>query len=428
MNATIRSVPVEELAPPSRAATNGLDLVALKPAPARDLCTDCGLSRTQLADRCGQACQFIRPRYEALEQRVHGRKADLRKPDEVHFGPIDEMLRARLVRPRAGAQWSGITTRIAERLLETGQVDAVLATASDPDDRWAPRPVIVTRAADMAQCRGMKMGFSPLLGLLDRVREAGYRRIAVVGVSCQIHALRAIEAELGLEALYVLGTPCSDNTKTEHFHRFLGLLTQRPEDVTYLEFMPDYQVELRFQDGRVERIPFLSLPISSLPDDFFPLTCRSCMDYTNRLADLTVGYLAGDGDQWLIARNDRGRALLALVEDELVRTPLSSSGRRAGPVAGFQSNLDRRASGLPVRRAPRMLRPLIHRMQRSFGPRGLEFARARIEMRILEGIDALRRERPRRVRNLVPRFAWAIAAPYGLSPRANENDVDVRRR
>ena len=59
-----------------------------------------------------------------------------------------------------------ITTRIAERLLETGRVDAVLATASDPEDRWAPQPVIVTRAEDMSACRGMKMGYSPLLALL----------------------------------------------------------------------------------------------------------------------------------------------------------------------------------------------------------------------------------------------------------------------
>lgn len=317
MSSTTLQRPLERFLQPLPAGVPGVERVELSPARPRDLCTDCGLSRTSLADRCGRACQFIQPRYEALERQVHGRSADAARPDETHFGPIDEMLRARLVSPKPGAQWSGITTRIAERLLETGRVDAVLATASDPADRWAPQPVIVTRAADMAQCRGMKMGFSPLLGLLDRVREAGWRRIAVVGVSCQIHALRAIEQDLGLEALYVLGTPCSDNTVTEHFHQFLALLTKRPGEVTYLEFLPEYRVELRYRDGTVEHIPFLSLPIASLPDDFFPLTCRSCMDYVNRLADLTVGYLAADGDQWLIVRNERGRELLDLVADEL---------------------------------------------------------------------------------------------------------------
>ena len=37
----------------------------------------------------------------------------------------------------------------------------VLAMAPDPDDRWRPMPVLVTRAADMTQCRGMRMGYAP---------------------------------------------------------------------------------------------------------------------------------------------------------------------------------------------------------------------------------------------------------------------------
>ncbi len=46
------------------------------------------------------------------------------------------MLRAALAVPSEGAQWTGLTTRIAERLLETGAVDAVLTMAPDPEDRW----------------------------------------------------------------------------------------------------------------------------------------------------------------------------------------------------------------------------------------------------------------------------------------------------
>jgi len=56
----------------------------------------------------------------------------------------------------------------------------------------------------------------------------GYKRRAVIGIPCQVYALRAIEdelkKELGLEQLYVIGTPCSDNTTTERFHEFLALL------------------------------------------------------------------------------------------------------------------------------------------------------------------------------------------------------------
>ena len=50
------------------------------------------------------------------------------------FGPYRRMLQASLVPARSGAQGSGVTTRIAERLLETGAVDAVLDMAPDPND------------------------------------------------------------------------------------------------------------------------------------------------------------------------------------------------------------------------------------------------------------------------------------------------------
>jgi len=104
----------------------------------------------------------------------------------------------------------------------------VLTMAPDPDDRWRPVPVIVTRAEGMAQCRGMRMGYAPLLALLEPARAAGWTRLAVIGIPCQVHALRRMEADLGLEALYVIGTPCSDNTTTERFHQFLALLDDAP--------------------------------------------------------------------------------------------------------------------------------------------------------------------------------------------------------
>ena len=39
----------------------------------------------------------------------------------------------------------------------------------------------------------------------------------------------------------------------------------------------------------------------ALPRDFFPLTCRTCVDYTNMLADITIGYKGGQGEQRLVA-------------------------------------------------------------------------------------------------------------------------------
>lgn len=351
---------------------------------------------------------------------MHGRARDPARPDEIHFGPFRRMVRAVLKEPLPGAQWTGITTRLAERLLETGGVDAVLTMQADPQDRWRPVPVLVTKASDMAACRGMRMGYAPLLALLEPARALGYRRLAVIGIPCQVYALRALEAELGFDRLYVIGTPCSDNTTTERFHEFLALLSEDPDTITYLEFRADYRVELRFTDGRVKLIPFLQLPISKLPADFFPLTCRTCVDYTNVLADITVGYMGGTGEQWIIERNARGAELLALLGDEVRLSAPTSSGKRAGPVKGFAANVARAAGGLPLRAMPDWLRPVMGWLMPRIGPKGLEFARARVEMKAVESVLHLRRLMPRRIKNMVPAHVWALTAPYDITPAPGE--------
>ena len=406
--------------------SHGLDAPVLTGAARPGLCTDCGVSRMGDGRACGRACQFIQPDYPALEQAAHGRQADPDQGEEAFFGPYTQMLRARLAPPAPGAQWTGITTALAAELLRDGSVEAVLTMAPDPADRWKPLPVIVTDPEALAQCRGMRMGYAPLLALLEPARAAGHRRIALIGIPCQVYALRALEAELGFDRIYVIGTPCSDNTTTDSFHHFLSLLDPAPETISYLEFRANYRVELRFDDGRKARmIPFLQLPISQLPADFFPMTCKTCVDYTNRLADITVGYMGGDGDQWILSRNARGDEMLARLKGALQTSPLTDKGKRASTVRGFLANTERAAGGLPLRRMPDWLRPVVSFLQPRTGPRGLEFARTRVEMKAIETVLHLRRAHPARLKNMVPAHVWRLVARYGLTPATHETRADA---
>ena len=395
-------------------------------APERELCTDCGISRSSDPKRCGRACQFIDPQYESLEQDIHGQTRLLEQSDQLFFGVYRTMYRASMQDPKAGAQWTGITTTIAERLLENQLVDAVLTMAPDPADSWRPMPVLITNSKDMEQARGMRMGYAPLLALLDVAKEKGYKRLAVIGIPCQIYALRALEEELQLEKLYVIGTPCSDNTTTENFHEFLNLIDTKPDTITYLEFRADYRVEIRYTNGEKRTIPFLMLPLSKLRPDFFPLTCRTCVDYTNALSDITVGYMGGTGEQWLIVRNQQGEDLLSLLGDDVKLSNPESSGNRVGPVKGFLKNVELAAGGLPLRQMPNWLRPIVGWLMPKIGPKGLEFARARVEMKAIETVLHLRRELPKKMKNMVPEHVWKIAKPYQLTPDDGEQKDSAR--
>jgi coenzyme F420 hydrogenase subunit beta len=54
------------------------------------------------------------------------------------------------------------------------------------------------------------------------------------------------------------------------------------------------------------------------------------------------------------------------------------------------------------------------------GPRGLEFARARVEMKAVETVVHLRREQPARMKSMVPAHVWTLVEPYGLQPDDTE--------
>ncbi|MEI6468994.1 MAG: Coenzyme F420 hydrogenase/dehydrogenase, beta subunit C-terminal domain [Betaproteobacteria bacterium] len=389
-------------------------------APERELCTDCGISRTTDPKRCGTACQFIHPQYESLEQKIHGKTRTDQGEDALFFGSFRQMYRAKLKNPLPGAQWSGITTSLGEKLLETNQVDAILTMAPDALDPWKPTPILITQSTDMVMARGMRMGYAPLLALLDVAKEKGYKRLGIIGIPCQVYALRALEKELSLEQLFVIGTPCSDNTTTANFHEFLQLIDPQPETITYLEFRADYQVELRFSNGKKKLIPFLKLPLSKLRPDFFPLTCRTCVDYTNTLSDITIGYMGGTGEQWLIVRNERGENLLSMLGDSITLSSPESAGNRFGPVKGFMKNVELAAGGLPLRQMPDWLRPIVAWLMPKIGPRGLEFARARVEMKAIETVLHLRREMPKKIKNMVPNHVWKLTKQYGLQPKSDE--------
>jgi len=151
------------------------------------------------------------------------------------------------------------------------------------------------------------------------------------------------------------------------------------------------------------------------------MTCRTCVDYTNVLSDITIGYMGGQGEQWLLIRNERGEELAALLGDELRTQSPGTAGKRQGAVKGFLDNTARAAGGLPLRRMPKSMRRIVGWLMPRIGPRGLEFARARVEMKAVETILHLRRTNQARMKSMIPPHIWRLVAPYGLKPEDNES-------
>ncbi|MFN5978948.1 MAG: Coenzyme F420 hydrogenase/dehydrogenase, beta subunit C-terminal domain [Pseudanabaena sp.] len=391
---------------PSHRKAKGLADVQRR--PAKELCSECGLCDTYYIHYVKEACAFITQHIDDLEMQSHGRSRDLDNEKELYFGVHQEMIAARKTEPIAGAQWTGIVSTLAIEMLEKGLVEGVVCVQSSASDRFKPQPIIARTREEILAARVNKPTLSPNLSVLEQIEKSGIKRLLAIGVGCQIQALRTVEKELGLEKLYVLGTPCTDNVTREGLQKFLDTTSRSPETVVHYEFMQDFNVHFKHSDGSTELVPFFGLNTRELKD-VFASSCMTCFDYTNALADIVVGYMGATfGWQWIVVRNETGQEMLELIKDQLQIQPVISSGDRRAAVQQGISAYDQ-AVTLPI-----WLAWLISFVVNKIGPKGLEYGRFSIDSHFVRNYLYVRRNDPKKLEVHVPEFAKRIISQYQL--------------
>ncbi len=384
---------------------------ALKPGsrrPAKELCSECGLCDTYYVHYVKEACAFLNQQVAELEAQAHDRARNLDDDNELYFGVHQEMMAAKKKQPIEGAQWTGIVSTIACEMLTQGIVEGVVCVQNTPEDRFQPMPVIARTPEEVLAAKVNKPTLSPNLSVLEQIEQSGMKRLLVIGVGCQIQALRAVQDDLGLEKLYVLGTPCVDNVTREGLQKFLETTSKSPDTVVHYEFMQDFRVHFKHEDGSIEKVPFFGLKTNKLKDVFAP-SCMSCFDYVNSLADLVVGYMGAPfGWQWILVRNDTGREMLELIQDQLETQPVSTKGDRKQAVQQSIPAYDKGVT-LPMW-AAKLMGVAIERI----GPKGLEYARFSIDSHFTRNYLYVKRNYPEKLEAHVPEFAKRIVSQYKL--------------
>jgi 3,8-divinyl protochlorophyllide a 8-vinyl-reductase (ferredoxin) len=384
---------------------------ALKPGsrrPAKELCSECGLCDTYYVHYVKEACAFLNQQIAELETIAHGRSRDLDNEDDLYFGVSQEMIAARKKQPIEGAQWTGIVSAIACEMLERKMVEGVVCVQNTKSDRFQPMPIIARTPEEVLAAKVNKPTLSPNLNVLEQIEQSGMKRLLVIGVGCQIQALRAVEQELGLEKLYILGTPCVDNVSRAGLQKFLDTTSRSPETVVHYEFMQDFRIHFKHEDGSIEKVPFFGLKTNQLKDVFAP-SCMSCFDYVNSLADLVVGYMGAPfGWQWIVVRNETGKEMLDVVREQLNTQPVMSQGDRSKAVQQSIPAYDQGVT-LPMW-AAKMMGVVIERI----GPKGLEYARFSIDSHFTRNYIHLQRNYPQKLEQHVPEYAKKIVAQYKL--------------
>ncbi|MCJ8280129.1 MAG: Coenzyme F420 hydrogenase/dehydrogenase, beta subunit C-terminal domain [Rivularia sp. ALOHA_DT_140] len=384
---------------------------ALKPGsrrPAKELCSECGLCDTYYVHYVKEACAFLNQQIEELEQQSHSRSRNLENPDELYFGVQQEMMAARKKEPIPGAQWTGIVSSIAIEMLNNGIVEGVVCVQNTKEDRFQPMPVIARTAEEILAAKVNKPTLSPNLSVLEQIEQSGMKRLLVIGVGCQIQALRAVEKQLGLEKLYVLGTPCVDNVTRAGLQKFLETTSKSPDTVVHYEFMQDFRVHFKHEDGSIEMVPFFGLKTNKLKDVFAP-SCMSCFDYVNSLADIVVGYMGAPfGWQWIVVRNERGKEMLDMVQDQIDTQAVMSQGNRQ---AAVQQSIPAYDKGVTL---PMWAAKLMGVVIEKIGPKGLEYARFSIDSHFTRNYLYTKRNHPEKLEQHIPEFAKRIVEQYEL--------------
>ncbi len=376
--------------------------------PAKELCSECGLCDTYYIHYVKEACAFLHQQFDHLESSTHGRTRDLANEQELYFGVHQAMWSARKTEPIPGAQWTGIVSTIAIEMLNQGMVEGVVCVQADGEDRFKPSPILATRPEEILAARVNKPTLSPNLSVLELVERSGLEKLLVIGVGCQIQALRAVEQHLGLKKLYVLGTPCVDNVTRSGLQKFLDTTSRSPQTVVSYEFMQDFNVHFKHEDGSIEKVPFFALNTRELKDVFAP-SCMTCFDYVNSLADLVVGYMGAPfGWQWIVVRNDRGQEMLDLAQSALELKPVMELGNRKPAVQQSISAYDQ-ALTLPL-----WLGWLLGFIINRIGPKGLEYGRFSIDSHFIRNFLYVKRFYPHKLLDHVPEFARRIVNQYQL--------------
>lgn len=256
---------------------------------------NCGISD----GNCYKVCPRTYTDYDDLAGRVAGEAADR------VLGGYRELYQARAVDPECSGrgQYGGVVTALAVLALESGRCGAALLTASGG---LYPRAVLARSRAEVIAAAGSKYGLCPGLAGLNGALRLGFENLLVTGRPCQVAALRKMQhysTVPGRERIgLVLGLFC-----------FWGL---------------DYAFYRALKEERgVERIDRADIPkeeglwldtdrgrvVLTLEEtrSYVREGCRSCIDPTAELADLSVGSTESD-PKWctLLVRTEAGAALV----------------------------------------------------------------------------------------------------------------------
>jgi coenzyme F420 hydrogenase subunit beta len=265
--------------------------------PAEFDCSTCSL--------CLDVCPGKDTGTPRSEANIFGRS---RTPTERWTGIYRQSLVLASTDPRVlkGAAAGGAGTTLMLTALRSGLADAVIVVGRDVDRPWVPKALITDSEDEVIRCGQTSYCLTPNLQLL---RDPRYRRIALVGVPCEIQAVRKMQTlvplpEVAEKIVLTVEIACASSTKlagTEFLiTEKLGIPLEDVVEMRYRDGEYPGEFAVRTRDGQRKTLPFFEVV-----DEFKRFKthrCLVCGDWWSGIADVSIS----DGDPNIYATSQSG--------------------------------------------------------------------------------------------------------------------------
>jgi coenzyme F420 hydrogenase subunit beta len=169
--------------------------------------------------------------------------------------------------------------------LNSRTFDSTVVTGTEENNAMQPKSQVALTPKEAAAAGGSKFFATPVVkAYRNAVLEYGKDKIAVVATPCQVLALRKIDAwghKIGGKAKITIGLFCYGTLQAKPFAKYLekkfGVSAQ---DITGMQLSNNLTVYTK--QGTFE-VPLAEAKVLT------NLGCKTCIDYTSELADISVG-------------------------------------------------------------------------------------------------------------------------------------------
>lgn len=289
-------------------------------------CTDCGY--------CLMQCPRSYFSREEAEEKLFGDVTD------DPLGHVVKMVGVKAKGNLNGVQDGGFVTAALQYALKKGIIDGAVVSGVDKKNRWRPVARLATTGKEVAQASGTRYSNSPNLSVLKEAKEKGLKKLAVVGLPCQIEAVRKLEnysiddVDLTERIKLTIAIFCSSNFTYDGLMKRLVSKKYKVPISTISKMDIKGKNVLVMSGKKTVEIPLKEAYAEKRE------ACKVCTDFSGKLSDISAGAVgAPDGYTAVFARSKSASKLLdEMIKAGIFETVELKDGRPGLDTARFLQN------------------------------------------------------------------------------------------